>query len=164
MYPLQLSYDGVGERVTRLIASGFPCEALFTAVFTAERMLRRTLVQLAISAGFTTDDALRLVRGLVGLDGLRRAWNLYDPKGRSLSEAIGSGNWSILREAVKARDEMTSTDRSVSYRKCKSRAAELMRALADVSDRLVKLYEYDGWGAYRRRWTSALHTDPKVPK
>ena len=46
MYPLSMPYRKVRSRLKNLIKDGYSSEALVSAVFTAERLLRRTLVQL----------------------------------------------------------------------------------------------------------------------
>ncbi len=163
MYSLQASFDEVLSRVERLLRDGYPCEALVTSVFTVERILRRTLVQLAVSAGFTHEQALQLVAGLGGIQTLARVWSFYDPQGRTLVEVIGKASWQIVRQAVKMRDEMAAGLFVYALRRCDRRTRDLISALEDIRKRFRAVYGYDGWISYSKRRRSALHADPKVP-
>ena len=163
MYRTQLTYRQVRARLEKLITDGYPCEALVTSVFTAERMLRRTLVRLAVSAGFTSEQALRLVAGLGEIEAVEEVWSLLDPNERALVDVIGTANWRIVREAVKTRSDMANGLFPISLRQCTRRAHDLIGALDHTGAQLRNVYGYDGWGVHRKRHVSALHTDPKVP-
>lgn len=163
MYPLSMPYRKVRSRLKNLIKDGYCSEALVTAVFTAERLLRRTLVQLVVSAGFTSKDAFRVVQRLSGLEAVKEAWNLYDPKGRTLVQIIGNTTWQLVREAAKIRNDMVHGMRTHSQGTCKRKARELIDTIDVMKDQLKTTYEFDGWGMHRKRRISALHWDPKVP-
>ncbi len=163
MYPLSMPYRKVRSRLRRLIKDGYCSEALVTAVFTAERLLRRTLVQLVVSAGFTSKDAFRVVQRLNGLVAVKDSWILYDPKGRTLVQVIGNPTWQMIREAAKIRNDMVHGMRTHSQGTCKRKAHELIDAIDTLKDQLKATYDFDGWGMHRKRRVSALHSDPKVP-
>jgi len=162
MYPLRLPFQKVRSRLKRLLADGYAAEALVTSVFTAERLLRRTLIQLVISAGFTHDKAFQVVRRFNGIAAVKDAWPLYDPHDRGLVEVIGNTNWKILQGAAQMRNEMVHGLVTYSQTKCKSRAAEVISVIDAMKEMLAKTYGYHGWGGLKKRGVSALHTDPKV--
>ncbi len=163
MYPLSMPYRKVRSRLRRLIKDGYYSEALVTAVFIAERLLRRTLVQLVVSAGFTSKDAFRVVQRLNGLVAVKDSWILYDPKGRTLVQVIGNPTWQMIREAAKIRNDLVHGMRTHSQGTCKRKARELIDGIDTLKDQLKATYDFDGWGMHRKRRVSALHSDPKVP-
>jgi hypothetical protein len=163
MYPLRMPYRKVRSRLRNLVEDGYASEALVTSVFTAERLLRRTLVQLVVSAGFTSNDAFRVVQKMNGLMAVKEAWSLYDPKSRTLVQVIGNATWQQLQEAAKIRNDMVHGMRTYSQGTCKRRVHELLAAIDTMKEQLKTAYEFDGWGMHRKRRVSALHTDPKVP-
>jgi len=163
MYPLRMPYRKVRSRLKNLVKDGYASEALVTSVFTAERLLRRTLVQLVVSAGFTSNDAFRIVQKMNGLMAVKKAWSLYDPKRRALVQVIGNHTWQQLQEAAKIRNDMVHGMRTHSQGTCKRRARELIDAIDTMKEQLKAAYEFDGWGMHRKRPVSALHADPKVP-
>lgn len=163
MYPLRMPYRKVRSRLKALVKDGYCSEALVTSVFTAERLLRRTLVQLVVSAGFTSSDAFRIVQKMSGLVAVKESWSLYDPKGRTLVQVIGNPTWHVLRAAAKMRNDMVHGLRTYSYASCKRKARELIEVIDMLKDQLETTHEFDGWGMHRKRRVSVLHTDPKVP-
>jgi len=162
MYPLRLPYQKLRSRLKRLLADGYAAEALVTSMFTAERLLRRTLIQLVISAGFTNGRAFQVVSRFNGIAAVKDAWSLYDRHGRGLVEVIGNANWKVLQGAAKMRNEMVHGSVTYSQKKCKSRAIEVISVIDAMKDKLHKAYGYHGWGGLKKRIVSALHTDPKV--
>lgn len=163
MYPLRMPYRKVRSRLKNLVKDGYCSEALVSAVFTTERLLRRTLVQLVVSAGFTSKDAFKIVQRLSGLAALKEAWNIYDPKGRTLVQIIGNPTWQLVREAAKIRNDMVHGMRTHSQGTCKRMARQLIETIDIMKDKLKSAYDFDGWGMHRKRRNSALHSDPKVP-
>lgn len=158
-----MSYQKVGSRLRRLIADNYCSEALVATSFTAERLLRRTLIQLIVSAAFNSKDAFRIVGRLGGLQAVKDVWDLYDPKGRSLVQVIGNPTWELLRQSAKIRNEMVHGMRTHSQGICKRKARELLANLDGIKSHLKATYEFDGWGMHRKRRARLLHADPKVP-
>jgi hypothetical protein len=106
MYPVTLGYDEAKKRIQSLLRDGYCSEALVTAVFTVEKMFRRTLRQIIVSAGFTSKAANDLIRSANGLTALKDRWSIYEPNHKTLVEIIGNKNWEQVKELSKIRNEL----------------------------------------------------------
>ena len=93
MYPVKIGYAGAIGRIGALTANGHHAEALVTTTFTVEKTLRRTLRQLVVSAGFPSQIADKVVGSLRGLEAIKGAWEIYDPRHRKLTELVSTGDW-----------------------------------------------------------------------
>jgi hypothetical protein len=89
VYSLRWRWQTVRKHLEGRSNNIMPCEAFVLTVFTAEKVLRRTLLQAMVSAGFTTEVALSLMKRIQGIDAIKKNWELYDPKGRKLNDIIG---------------------------------------------------------------------------
>lgn len=162
MYPVKLGYSTAVARINALTTNGHHAEALVTSAFTAEKTLRRTLRQLIVSAGFPSTIADKIIGGLRGLDAVKNAWELYDPKHRKLTDLLAKPDWKALKDAAEMRNKLVHGERVYSPTACQQSAVAVLAALANVKSALDAEYGYSGWTAAKARRTSRLHTDPKV--
>lgn len=162
MYPLRTPYQKIRSRLKNLISDGYPAEALVTSIFTAERLLRRTLIQMIISAGFTTENAFKIAGRLNGIQAIKDSWPLYDPRGRALVDILGNSNWQVIYDAAKMRNDMVHGSVTHGHAKCKRTALRVIETLDRIKERLFNVYGYHGWGGLKKRTVSALHTNPKI--
>lgn len=88
MYPVTLGYDEAKKRIESLLRDGYCSEGLVTAVFTIEKMFRRTLRQIIVSAGFTSKAANDLIRSANGLTALKERWSIYEPNQKTLLKLL----------------------------------------------------------------------------
>ena len=145
-----------------LLTNGHDAEALVTAVFTAEKTIRRTLRQLIVSAGFTSVIADKIISGMRGLDALKNGWELYDPKNRKLTSQIPDADWKAIKEAAEMRNKLVHGERVYDLAVCNQYAQQALVALDNIKNYFDTEYRYSGWTPASRRVRSQLHTDAKV--
>lgn len=162
MYPVRLGYSTAVLRINQLITNGHDAEALLASVFAAEKTLRRTLRQLIISTGFTSALADMIIRNIKGLDAIKSAWELYDPKHRKLTELITPADWKIFKDAAGMRNKLVHGERVYSLATCRQSTMDVLLALDNVKKYFDVEYEYSGWTTAQARRISQLHQDPKV--
>ncbi|WP_018607183.1 hypothetical protein [Uliginosibacterium gangwonense] len=162
MYPVSLGYSTAVARITALLQNGHDAEALVTSVFTAEKTLRRTLRQLVVSAGFPSSIADKIVGNLRGLDAVKNAWELYDPKHRKLADILQAPDWKVFKEAAEMRNKLVHGEKVYALAVCRKTANDVLAALTNVKSTLDTEYNYSGWTKALSRRTSRLHVDPKV--
>lgn len=162
MYPVRLGYSTAIERIGALLQGGHDAEALVTSVFTAEKTLRRTLRQLVVSAGFISALADKIVSNLRGLEAVKNAWELYDPKHRKLTDILAQADWKVFKDAAEMRNKLIHGERVYSLAACRQTANDVLAALTHVKTALDTEYAYSGWTTAKARRVSQLHQDPKV--
>lgn len=162
MYPVSIGYAGALSRINALSANGHHAEALVTTTFTVEKTLRRTLRQLVISAGFPSAMADKIVGNLRGLDAIKNAWELYDPRHRKLTDLLPQADWKTFTDAAQMRNNLVHGIRVYDLVDCDSQARATLGSLASVKTLLDSEYGYSGWSRAKSRLTSRLHVDPKV--
>ena len=162
MYPVKLGFAAANARIEALLKNGHDAEALVTAVFTAEKTLRRTLRQLVVSAGFISKMADRICGNLRGLDAVKSAWEIYDPKHRKLLDIFTEADWKVLKDASEMRNKLVHGERVYSLASCRSTAMEVLASLGNIKAALDAEYGYSGWVRGKVRRQSQLHKDPKV--
>jgi hypothetical protein len=162
MYPVRLGFAVATSRINSLLKNGHDAEALVTAVFTVEKTLRRTLRQLVVSAGFISRIADKISGNLRGLDSVKNAWEIYDPKHRKLLDLISAKDWNVIKDAAEMRNKLVHGERVYALAMCRSTAKDVLVVLGNLKMTLEKEYGYSGWVKGRFRRTSQLHKDPKV--
>lgn len=162
MYPVRLGYKTAVSRIRQLIRNGHQSEALVTTVFTVEKTLRRTLRQIVVSAGFTSAQADKIVRNLRGLDAIKAAWEIYEPRNRKLTELLSATDWSCIKDAASMRNRMIHGERVYELATCKAETENLLSVLDRLKDCFDDTYGYSGWDTASKRLKSRLHDDPKV--
>lgn len=162
MYPVTLGYDEAKKRIESLIRDGYCSEALVTAVFTAEKMLRRTLRQIIVSAGFTSKAAEQLIDLARGLTALKEQWCIYEPNHRTLVEVIGNQEWQQICTLAKKRNKLIHGLRVYEADYCQEQTEKFLFTLDVVKQKLDLTYGYSGWERLSSRKKSKLHIDPKI--
>jgi len=162
MYPVSLGYGVAKQRINALLANGHDAEALVTAAFTVEKTLRRTLRQIIVSAGFKSNVADKIVSGHGGLNRLKDAWQLYDPRHRQLSSIIAPADWDTFQTTATMRNKMVHGERVYALADCRQQATVALSALDRAKAALDAEYGYSGWAPHAARRTSHLHQDPKI--
>lgn len=162
MYPVRLGYSTAIARINELLSNGHDAEALVTAVFTAEKTLRRTLRQLVVSAGFISTIADKIIGNLRGFDSLKNSWEIYDPNHRKLTDLITPADWKVFKDASEMRNKLIHGERVYSLIACRKSANDVLVALNNVKSFFDTEYGYSGWAIARSRRSSELHKDPKV--
>ena len=162
MYPVKLGYEEAERRIKALLKNGHSAEAYVTSVFTAEKTLRRTLRQLVVSAGFISKYADRIVSNLNGIEAIKKAWELYDPKHERLTSVLDSSDWQIIAESAKERNELVHGVRVYSLDHCAARTKAVLKALGNIRKCMKARYGYDGWRRGTVRKVSMLHKDTRV--
>jgi len=131
-------------------------------MFLVEKVIRRVLLQLIISAGYPTDNAKEILNNIRGLESLKNNWKLYDPEFRSLTSVVPSRTWQIIQESAGLRNELIHGAGHQSQKVYKQKGEELFDALRDIRTAFDNTYGYSGWKGLKLRTSTALHTDPKV--
>ena len=162
MYPVRLGYTTALDRINALTANGHHAEALVTSVFTVEKTLRRTLRQLVVSAGFVSKMADRVVGSLHGLESVKDAWELYDPKHRKLTNLITPADWKRIKDASAMRNKLIHGERVYALAACLESTKGVLVALGTIKELFGAEYAYSGWESAKSRRVSKLHRDPKV--
>jgi hypothetical protein len=165
MYPVRLGQQTAQNRIKQLIKNGHHAEALVTSVFTVEKMIRRTLKQLIVSAGFQSKFAERYIKNLRGIDSLKSNWPYFDPANRSLVDIIGQNDWQKLNgedAAFGMRNKMVHGNRVYELKKCNNAAEDVLKVMKRINSSFKSTYDYDGWQAVSIRRKTMLHQDPKV--
>lgn len=162
MYPIRLGYNVAKNRINRLIKNRFPAEAFLTSVFTVEKMLRRTLKQLIISAGFCNPIANKVLKGIRGLEAIKDNWEIYDPKHRKLTQILSQKDWNLIAEAQKLRNEVVHGVKVRDLNSYNKIAKNLLKLMDKVKGKLETEYGFSGWTRNTIRKKSVLHKDPRV--
>ncbi|GIV39730.1 MAG: hypothetical protein KatS3mg033_1530 [Thermonema sp.] len=164
MYPIHFGPEKTARRIRRLMENDFHAEAFIASIFLIERLLRRTLRQLIISAGFKSKIADKLIRRASGLNGIQEAWEIYDPQHRKLKDILGNEAVKTINEAGEKRNQLVHGQRVFKPGDYETEVNKLLDVLQVITDTFEKHYGYNGWEKARRRNKSVLHTDPKVKK
>lgn len=164
MYPVRLGHKVAIDRINRLLKNGHYAEALVTSVFTLEKVLRRTLKELIVSAGFTSKSANIFMKRFDGFGKIKDVWPCFDPEGESLPAIVGNQNWQHIPASVEMRNKLVHGARSYQLAACESQARLLLQSLAHVENTFQQRYGYSGWKNNSIRRVSKLHTDPRVKK
>lgn len=162
MYPVRLGHDVAIGRIETLLANGHHAEALVTSVFTVEKVLRRTLKELIVSAGFTSKAANRLMKRFDGFQKTREVWWCFDPAGEALPSIIGNRHWQAITPSVMMRNKLVHGERTYPLSECESHAKELLEALRHIESTFQKRYGYSGWKNNSVRRVGKLHVDARV--
>lgn len=162
MYPVTLGYDEAKKRIESLLRDGYCSEALVTAVFTVEKMLRRTLRQMIVSAGFTSKAAEHLIYSAKGLKSLKEQWFIYEPNHKSLVEILGNEEWQQISSLARMRNKLIHGVRVYETEYCKEQAEKILFVLDSIKQKLEDNYGYSGWDRLSVRKKSKLHLDPKI--
>lgn len=160
MYPVAIGYAGAVERITKLTDNGHHAEALVTTAFTVEKTLRRTLRQIVVSAGFRSTIADKIVKDLRGLDAIKKAWELYEPKHRTLPAIVGDDDWKIFQRAATMRNKLVHGVRVYKLADCQQQATDALTALDRLKATFDREYHYSGWDRLTVRKKSRLHVAP----
>lgn len=162
MYPITLGYEGAKNRINSLMQHGHHAEALVTSVFTTEKMLRRTLRQIIVSAGFTSKVAEKLIGKINGLEAIKIYWEFYEPSGKTLIKVIGEREWSQIKQSAEMRNKLVHGVRVYEQSHCQEKTEKLLSTLDIVKQKLDETYGYSGWERFTIRKRNKLHIDPKV--
>ena len=162
MYSIKSEYTTVRRRLDEIEQWALPSERFVFSVFLMEKLLRRTLVQLVVSAGFTTEEAFRIVKEMSGVERVGQNWRRYDPHGRTLVAVIGNATWQIVQQSATRRNELVHGSDHRSELSYKRQMRRLLQALDGIKDSLDATYGYSGWRGMQTRDATALHRDPKV--
>ena len=162
MYPVRLGHDVALQRINRLLQNGHHAEALVTSVFTMEKVLRRTLKELVVSAGFTSKAANQLMKRFDGHARIKEVWFCFDPEAETLPEIVGNAHWQCIPGAVEMRNKLVHGARAYQLDECESKAKEVLAALKHIESTFQTRYGFSGWSNNSIRRVSKLHVDPRV--
>ena len=162
MYPVKFGHGVAINRIKRLLTNGHDAEALVTSVFTVEKVMRRTLKELIVSAGFTSKAANILMKQIRGFKNIKDLWACFDPAGENLPAIVGNTNWQAIPQAVTMRNKLVHGERVYALSECKSQAKRVLQALEEMDKIFQSRYGYSGWKAFSIRRKSKLHLDPRV--
>jgi len=151
LYPVTLGYQTAINRISLLMSNGHHAEALVTGMFTTEKTLRRTLRQIVVSAGFASKYADKIVSDLRGLDAIKKAWELYEPNNKKLTEILSPTDWELFKEGASMRNSMIHGGRVYKLDNCEKMAKEILAALDNVKKQFDSMYGYSGWETYQKR-------------
>ena len=164
MYPVRLGLKTALARIARLQKNGHHSEALVTSIFTLEKICRRTLKELVVSAGFTSKAATTLLNGFNGFEKMKNVWPCFDPEGQSLPELFGDQDWGHIKESVKMRNKLVHGARAYDLAICEAQTTLVVQALKNIESKFQTNYGYSGWRNNSIRRVSRLHADPKIAK
>ena len=161
MYPPTLGFEQAKQRIKSLVDNGFYSEALVTSAFTAEKMLRRTLRQIIVSAGFTSKHADELLSNS-GLQAMKKQWVVYEPNHKTLVQIVGNDIWQKIEKTSQMRNKLIHGVRTYKDEDCKKNVEDTLDAIFKIKQILDRRYGYSGWSRLAIRRKSKLHFDPKV--
>jgi hypothetical protein len=164
MYPVKLGFDAAIVRLESLLKYEFFSESLVTTVFTVEKTLLRTLRQLIISTGFSSNITNLMLKTIRGLEAIKKNWEFFDPAHRKLTEIIPERDWEIIKNNSEIRNNLVHGSRTYKSELCKNQTIELIQTLKNVKNIFESEYGYSGWTNISKRNKSVLHVDPKVKK
>lgn len=162
MYPVSLGYPEAIKRINKLLSNGHHAEALLTSVFTVEKTLHRTLKQLIVSAGFPSKQAQALLERFRGIESIKQVWPCFDPRHEKLADFLTQPTLKTLTEAQTMRNRMVHGTTVYNLSLCETTARAVLQVLADIKVAFDNRYGFNGWERVSVRYTSKLHTDPKV--
>lgn len=162
MYPVKLGITEAKSRINQLVLNGHGAESLVTSVFTIEKTIRRVLRQIIVSAGFKSDIADKIIKKISGIEGLKEAWEIYEPNGKKLTEIINQSDWQKIKDAAKKRNEVIHGQRVYPIPDCIAETQGLLIVLDSIVSTFQNIYGYDGWQKASARKKSVLHRDPKI--
>lgn len=154
MYAISLGFDNAIGRIEGLMKNGHHAEALVTAVFTFEKLLRRSLRRCAESRGFTSTHA-NILFDRMGFEQLKRAWPCFERDHRPLNHFVGK-EWQHLPPAVTMRNKLVHGERVYNLKECEKTAKAVLRATKVFRKNLISDVKIDGWKRLRAKKKSAL--------
>ncbi|MBU0579809.1 MAG: hypothetical protein KKA19_01415 [Candidatus Margulisbacteria bacterium] len=162
MCSVKLGYNAAITRINNLLNNGHFAEALVATTVTIEKTIRRTLRQIIVSAGFKSKDAERLINEYRGLESIKKHWDIFDPRNRSLISVIGNSNWQIIKSGADMRNKLVHGIRVYDLAECETQARNLLQVLDHMKDSFDQIYDYSGWEKLKVRRKSTLHNKPLV--
>lgn len=162
MYSVRLGYKDALARIQTLASHGHHAEAMLAVQFTIEKTLRRTLKQLVVSAGFKSVVANKLMKNFRTLEGIKNAWEAFDPQHRKLPLIVGQQNWQVIMQTAQMRNDLVHGTRVYPTAECRSQTNSALTVLSAIKTNFDEIYGYSGWSKVRTRKSSKLHSDPKV--
>lgn len=160
MYSADDGYETAEARIGRLLVGNFNSEALVTAVFTAEKTLRRTLRELMVRSGFITSHANKLFDTIRGLNAIKEHWVLFDPDHRALTTLLPDIHWQAIQTAATMRNKMVHGEKVYTTQQCIDSANAVLVAIKETMAIFDREYGYSGWTKHRIRTKTGLHLAP----
>lgn len=164
MYSLKRKFKWIQKRLYNHSEELKPSETFVLTVFMIEKLLRRCLMQLMVSACFTREEALEILRGIRGLEAIKDSWRFYEPQHQELPLILGNDLWSTIQTASKERNRLVHGIDHKSEKNYRRYLSELLNALDKTHATLEKVYGFGGWDGFNDRAESLLHSDPKIKK
>lgn len=164
MYSVKLGYKKAKTRINRLLDNKHYSEAFVVIVFTVEKTIKRTLHQLIVSSGFSTEITKKILNDIRGLEAIKKNWSYYDPENKTLVTVIEDRNWTKIKNYFKMRNEIIHGTHVYNLKTCQESAIDLLSILEDIKKRFKNNYDFDGWEILAPRPKSYLHIDSKVRK
>ena len=150
------------RRIQALLAYKFMAEAFLAASFSIEKTLFRTFRQLAISAGFSSNQADQLLKNIQGLEKIKKNWHCFDPHHARLDSILDKEVRKTISEAQAMRNKVVHGIEHYSEMQYHQMTDALLSCEKTIRECFQKRYQYDGWTRMRGRKKSKLHTDPYV--
>ena len=164
MYSVQLGYKKARTRINRLLNNKHYSEVFIVTVFTVEKTIRRTLHQLIISSGFSTEITKKILKDIRGLEAIKKNWSYYDPENKTIVDIIGNDNCTKITNYFKMRNKIIHGIHVYNLETCRESTIDLLSVLDDIKIRFKNNYDFDGWEKLSPRPKSYLHVDSKVRK
>lgn len=164
MYSVKLGYKKAKTRINRLLDNEHYSEAFVVTVFTVEKTIRRTLHQLIVSSGFSTEITKKILKDIRGLEAIKKNWSYYDPENKTIVDVIENRNWTKIKNYFKMRNEIIHGTHVYNLKTCRESTIDLLLVLDDIKTRFKNNYDFDGWERLAPRPKSHLHIDSKVRK
>lgn len=155
MYPITIGFDGAIERVEQLITNKHSAEALLTAVFTLEKLMKRSMRVAILARGFTWTHTDRILERK-GFQDLKLLWDIYDAEHRELHNVIGNKHWQHIPEALKMRNAIVHGNQTYPLSKCEIFASRVVAAAKSLHRNVLDAYGADPWKELIKPSKSAL--------
>ena len=162
MYPLSLWFEEACARIEQLSQHGHTTEALVVTMGIIEKILRRTLKQLMISAGFTNKIVGEMMNEVRWITHIKKQWRFFDPENVSLQHILSNTDWTTLKNLASKRNEIIHGIRIYNLDTSLSYLQDALGLLDTVHITLQDRYGYSGWWRPNIRTKSTLHSDPLV--
>jgi hypothetical protein len=155
MYPVRIGLDQAIERIRELQRNGHNAEALVTAVFTTEKLMRRTMRYAIKARGFDTKQTEYLLHQK-GFQDLQNLWFIFDIRYRRLHDLVSHAEWPRLKEAVTIRNQLVHGQKVFGLKYCDKYTKHVLKALKSLHSEILKSYGADPWKIQKTRKKSAL--------
>jgi len=161
MYQINAGLLSAKAKINQLTSHGHHAESMIVMVFIVEKTIRRTLIQIVISAGFKSKNAKQIVKK-INFSSINDYWMFFDPFEKPLKDVISSLDYNAIKKAAEMRNRVVHGQHVYSNEIYQTKTQELLQIIDRISAAFQLRYGFDGWSKLSVRKKSRLHIDPRI--